>query len=97
MKAEYPTDEELKTIKEWDITKQDVFELVDFIHDIWWMPDWGFTLKGKRVKTLYLSTGGWSGNEDIIGAMKDNWLFWATYWEKSKRGGHYCFKIKRIK
>ncbi len=52
MEDEYPTEKELKTIREWDITKRDVFELIEFIYDIWWAPDWGFTLKGKRVKTL---------------------------------------------
>lgn len=39
-----------------------------------------------------VSTGGWSGNESIIYAMKANTLFWSMHWEQSVRGGHYRFR-----
>ena len=41
-----------------------------------------------------VSTGGWSGNESIIGAMKENtdylYTFIAFAW---RRGGHYEWRI----
>jgi hypothetical protein len=45
--------------------------------------------------TLTLHTGGWSGNEVIIEALTKT-IFWSFCWEKSWRGGHYEFKLKRI-
>ena len=41
--------------------------------------------------TLYISTGGWSGNEDLIGAMQNNAMLWIMTWVSSRRGGHYTF------
>jgi len=45
---------------------------------------------------LELHTGGWSGNEDIIEALKKSY-FWIFYWEKSVKGGHYYFTISSLK
>lgn len=93
----YPTEEELKIISEWDILKKDVSGLIEYIRERWMYSDCGyFDLKGKKVLKLRLSTAGWSGNESIIGALKNNPLFWTLYWEISKRGGHYWFIIKRL-
>jgi len=85
----YPTEEQLKTIKEFDLVKKPVRELLDYIEPIWEYGDFGF----KRTKhRLDFSTGGWSGNEDIIGALRENFLFGSMYWWNSRRGGHYIFK-----
>lgn len=95
--TEYPTEEALLKIKEWDILKWDsLLELLEFIKDEWSYPDY-FVLTGKNVLRLELHTGGWSGNEDIIEALMNNSLFWILYWVKSKRGGHYYFKFKKPK
>ena len=85
----YPREDELKKIIEWP--HSDPKGLMDFIESIWEFADWGWSHKGKKY---YISTGGWSGNEDIISAMKQNWMFWNLYWEESKRGGHYIFHIR---
>ena len=92
----YPTEGELNTIQNFDLIKEDVKHLVTFIKTIWWAPDWGFKLSGKKVLRLELHTGGWSGNEEIIGALHRNFLFWSMYWVQSRRGGHYYFRIKKI-
>jgi len=76
---EYPTEKELEIVKEWDILKNGVGGLLEHIESIWWCPDWGFKLSGKRVFRLELHTGGWSGNEDIIEALKSNNLFWVMF------------------
>lgn len=91
---EYPTEAELETIREWDLLKKPVAGLVEYVRDLWWAPDWGFHLKGKRVLLLQLHTGGWSGNEDIIAALKQNVIFWMMCWRKSTVGGHFWFRIR---
>jgi len=93
----YPTDDELKTIRDWDFAKNSVQDFLDFIHSCWhWAdgPGWyGYDLTGKRILRLELHTGGWSGNEEVIVAMKNNGIFWLICWEKSVRGGHYYFRV----
>lgn len=93
MSDEYPRDSELETIKNWDLLTTPVAELVDYVEHLWHWPERGFKLSGVRVLRLELHTGGWSGNESIIGALKDNPIFWVVCWMKSTRGGHYWFKI----
>jgi len=39
------------------------------------------------------ATGGWSGNESLIDALRDNVGFWWTCWECSVRGGYYEFHV----
>ena len=91
--GEYPSKEELKIIYSWDFSKEPVKDLLDYVERLWWEPNWGFKLTGKRVLKLELHTGGWSGNESIIEALKYNFMFWSMYWQKSTRGGHYYFTI----
>lgn len=87
------TADDLKRIAEWP--HDDFQGLVAFVEDIWWMPEWGF-LKDDMPGgfSLELHTGGWSGNEQIVEALKRNRMFWAMCWVKSERGGHYWFKIE---
>jgi len=86
----YPTEEELKRIHEWP--PDDLLGLIGFIKGIWWMSEWGVHVTPERLR---LSTGGWSGNEDIILALQAglHW-FWMKHWESYRRGGHYVFRLK---
>jgi len=86
---DYPTDDDLAKITEWDAA--DPLGLVEYLRGLWTYPEY-FKTSGKRVIRLELHTGGWSGNEDIITALGKT-IFWSIFWEKSKRGGHYYFKI----
>lgn len=95
-KDNYPDEASLKAIKEWDILKQGVPDLLDLVVENTWCPDWSFSIKGKRVLWFEYHTGGWSGNEDVIDALHNNRLFWSLYWKKSEAGGYYYFKIKPI-
>ena len=85
----YPTEEELEKIEKWEVNSiEDYREFMYYIHNIWEFSDWGWSTE----KDIYfISTGGWSGNEDIIASMKHNRMFWIMYWYQSKRGGHYIF------
>jgi hypothetical protein len=88
----YPTDECLDKIKNWDIIKDRNFlGMMEFIKSVWQYADWGWAEKGDKY---FISTGGWSGNEDIIYAMKGNHIFWAIHWEQSRVGGHYIFRSR---
>jgi hypothetical protein len=88
MSDDYPTEEELARIKAWPFA--DSRGWFDFIKSIWWMPDWGWREKDGEFS---VSTGGWSGNEDIIGAMGENVVLWSLTWQSNRRGGHYEFKL----
>jgi len=84
-------EEELKIIAEWDCCKNGFMPLVEYIRTIWWGADSQMKLTGKKLE---LHTGGWSGNEEIIQALKQNFVFWTACWYKHVTGGHYYFKIK---
>lgn len=61
---------------------------MEYICGLWEFSEWGF----HRDNEIYsISTGGWSGNEEIIDALKNNIMFWILYWYQSRRGGHYIF------
>ena len=99
MTNQYPTESELTILREWDCARP-VEEFVDFLRSCWWYPerqmrlrDGVNTLLRERVKRLFLDTGGWSGNEEIIGALQENVILWAFYWVQSRRGGHYIFEF----
>ena len=81
----YPTEEELKKIENW---KDDRPALMEYVKSLWWAADWGWTEKGS---TYQISTGGWSGNEEIIAALKANMMFWVMCYQSSRVGGHYFF------
>ena len=90
----YPRENELLAIKEWNFLKKSIQDFLCEIKRLWHWEDWGYKLSGKRVLRLELHTGGWSGNESIIEALRDNFVFWTVCWIKSQRGGHYWFEIK---
>lgn len=92
MASEYPREDELTVIKEWDLLEKSITDMLDYVRNLWKYND-RFRLTGKRVLRLYLSTGGWSGNESIISALKQNFIFWSMCWEKHTKGGHYWFRI----
>lgn len=92
-KAGYPTGEALAKIAHWDWLKEkNIMDFVDFVKECWNWPDRFVVKKEKKKVKLYLSTGGWSGNEDIMRALREN-FFWFVFWQKSIRGGHYWFEI----
>ena len=90
--ARYPTEPELDKIREWPHT--DPLGWLDFIRSVWGWENWGWHRTQRR---LYFSTGGWSGNEDIIGAMRDNWILWHLGFTLHRRGGHFVFDLTRMR
>lgn len=93
----YLTKEELERLKVYcghldnEHAKMDIDNLLEFLHEIWWQPDWGIRRDGRNLE---LHTGGWSGNEEIISILANS-LFWIMCWEMTKRGGHYYFELPK--
>ena len=56
-----------------------------------WNHDMGKIVHARDPFKLELTTGGWSGNEDIVTAIQSNYMFWGLYWQMSKRGGYHLF------
>ncbi len=96
-KDNYPDKTSLRQIREWDYLNQGVQGLLNLVKENTNHPDFSFSMIGKRVLHFEYHTGGWSGNEDVIDALRQNWLFWSMFWQKSTRGGHHYFKITPIK
>ena len=77
----YPTDDELERIRTWPITwanYADAMALIAYLKTVFHWPERqideseGVNDLGRPVLVLWLHTGGWSGNESIIGALKVN-------------------------
>ena len=87
--SNYPSQFDLKAIKEWDCTtNKGLMSLAEFVVGEWHYGEpWGKLSRrikdrnkagireGEYYRKLTLSTGGWSGNEDLIGALMQNWLW----------------------
>lgn len=63
----YPTDYALNKIKTWSC--DDVKGLFDYIEYLWKWPSGVEKFSTTNKIIVKLITGGWSGNEDIIGAL----------------------------
>lgn len=87
----YPDDDFLFTIQEWPIqSMDDCRKLLDYAIQGWRWKDSYTDIDGDRY---VLSTGGWSGNEDIVDALRENWMFWQLCWFSSRRGGRFVFDV----
>lgn len=91
----YPADEFLDNLSTFDFIHGDREEFLDAVKRAWHWSDWGFKRKHSYNGhfTLALHTGGWSGNEMIIHALKKNMGFWINH-SKWRAGGHFYFNIK---
>lgn len=83
----YPTDEALDCIERWPYIESE--QMLEFVRGLWSYPHFWI----REGDTLSISTGGWSGNESLVKAMKNNHAFWHMCWESSRRGGHYTFDM----
>lgn len=103
----YPTDTTLRAISKWHPAKHGSFvELLKAIKPIWAYSniDGYFASKDTESEitkepeiTFSISTAGWSGNEEIIGALRENIVFWSMCWYSERRGGHFVFKVRKGK
>lgn len=99
---DYPTEEQLKLIEVWDF--MDFENLAIFVQSIWhWgeeyarLHDWRADEFNSPYRMFELITGGWSGNESIVGSLNRNQMFNMMCWQASFRGGHHIYHIRKIK
>lgn len=91
----YPDETELEEIETFS---GNWHQLLARVKELWWAPDWGWSeqdIEDGTVREYSVSTGGWSGNEDLIYALEHNWMFWPLNWYSNRRGGHYIFRVKK--
>lgn len=88
----YPTQALLDELQAWD-PLGDLDEQMRFLASVWWEGEG--SVRQRRPGSWVLSTCGWSGNEDIIRALRANSMWWAMNWYSSRRGGHFRFKAVR--
>jgi hypothetical protein len=96
----YPTELALERIERWQ--SNDTNGCLEFVRSIW--SDYGSatnTLSPDEAKVvgveeghryLRLATGGWSGNESLLSALKRNRFIWLFTWRLSASGGLYIFR-----
>lgn len=102
---EYPTEDDIKRLVEaahfnhTDASYEGCTAALALMKSLWWSADvlWeessAFHDITGKVGTLYdVSTGGWSGNEELIEAVHQTFM-WTLVWESSRRGGHYTFFV----
>jgi len=92
----YPTEEFLERIRTWELpVKESAQRLLRFIEDGgWYYPEW-FRAVDWNDRIWIVSTGGWSGNEDVIAALHENTsFFWNFCFMSHRRGGHYMFETE---
>lgn len=95
---EYPTEEQLLAIKDWQ--GRDPEAIVKLIREAYNTHYGAIRLQNARdilrgrARRLVLITGGWSGNEDVIHALQQNFVWWILTWRSSERGGKHVFEWK---
>lgn len=106
VECDYPTDAALAKIEAWPW--EDAAGLLDFVRAIWHWPEFGVSdeLRPHEAEVVHaepedrflrLATGGWSGNESIIGALDRNVVAIAMLWCLSSRGGLHIYKYPATK
>lgn len=100
----YPTEATLDVVRNWKAsTNFAVKDFFAFLREAWRYPErWrGTTMQNpvdrEQVSVIRVSTGGWSGNEDLIDAMQENTVLWTLVWEASFRGGGFVFRKRPYK
>lgn len=94
-------DAALARVRSWPIRAEtmaaDVRALFAFIRPLWAFAEAGYWQQDdESAPTRWeLRTVGWSGNEAIADALRENEPLWNLCWVSSARGGHHVFELPR--
>lgn len=87
----YPTEQTLQAIREWPIFETGLRPLLEFMQKAWKYQDYA----RERDGLWTFSTGGWSGNEELIATLD------SLPWQGLARsvawfnGGHYVIAVTK--
>lgn len=95
----YPTDHALEVIAKWNThNREEIDKVLEFAASLWWHPELvTFPSEDPDGNRWEFVTGGWSGNESIIGAMERNEALYMLAWESSHRAGRHTFLPRLVK
>lgn len=101
----YPTEEALERIRNWDFAdRKELLDFIcelwhwdDYAERKEWKRGSNECCHFKGPGSFYeregyvyiFSTGGWSGNESLINALKENKIIWRKVFWSHRTGGHY--------
>ena len=98
----YPTEETLALVKGYSGS---VLAFFEELKKVWHLASWGWheengfqygwRHKDHKVNRFHISTAGWSGNESLIEAMRENYFLWHFSWVQERVGGHFIFEVKK--
>ena len=91
----YLSEATLDAIRNWPC--EDLPGLFAFLQRCWKYPDYFRCLHEDFPMRFEISTGGWSGNEELLDAFQENFAAWSLCWLSSARGGHYKFEVPELK
>lgn len=104
MDGEYPSEESVAALAALDLCDYRACEIVlARLQSVWRLGDYfkrGPARRPPGQKTWAprrkwrVSTGGWSGHEDLIDALRQARGFWALCFWSERRGGHYVFETR---
>lgn len=71
----YPAEDTLAAIEKWPVKEhEDCADLLRFVAAAWYWPEYAREVAPGRWT---FATGGWSGNESLLGALAQNLMFGA--------------------
>ena len=78
----------------------DARELLASLREAWMYPTYwdeedGVDILDRPVHRYHVSTAGWSGNESLIEALRNHWIFWMRFWVEERVGGHFIFEVSQ--
>lgn len=102
-KEGYPTDAALELLARWN--EKDPNGAIDFMRSLWHYAEWGvseqITIDERNVygledghRYVKMSTGGWSGNEELMAAFRAS-LTRRYQIVVTRRGGHYVLEYRK--
>lgn len=104
MDGEYPSEASVAALAGLSLVDYAACELVlAKLQSVWRWDDYFKRGPARRVKghpdwaprrKWRVSTGGWSGHEDLIEALRQATGFWALCFWSERRGGHYVFETR---
>ena len=88
----YPTDAALDLITGFTGTHAELFALVRMLWSPYGVIHIALTDDSREIAAV-LVTGGWSGNESIVGALENSFYVQMRLWHSSTRGGRHEYRV----